>query len=164
MLSNKILSDSFFIRNFVFGLEDSLVSTTGFLVGITFAGIPINYIIKSGIVIIFAEALSMSYGTIISEESFMIKSNIKYTRNQLILYSITMFLSYVLAGFIVLLPYILNFKHNYLYSIFFAILCLFVLIYYIQKNIKKTINLTILGIIVISISAYIGTIIESKTI
>jgi VIT1/CCC1 family predicted Fe2+/Mn2+ transporter len=162
MLLNKLFNDSFFIRNFVFGLEDSLISTTGFLVGITFAGVPIQYIIKSGIVVIFAEALSMGYGSIISEESFMIKSNIKYTTNQIALYSITMFLCYILAGFIVLMPYLLKLKYNYLYSIFLAIICLFVLIYYIQKNIEKTIKLTIVGLIIIIITAYIGKIIEKK--
>jgi VIT1/CCC1 family predicted Fe2+/Mn2+ transporter len=159
-----IFNNSFFIRNFVFGLEDSLVSTTGFLVGITFAGVPINYIVKSGIVVIFAEALSMGYGSIISEESFLIKSNMKYTKYQIALYSVTMFLSYIIAGFIVLLPYILKLKYNYIYSIFFALICLYVLIYYIQKNTQKTIKLTILGAFIIAISAYIGIKIEGKNI
>jgi VIT1/CCC1 family predicted Fe2+/Mn2+ transporter len=161
---SKLLNDSFFIRNFVFGLEDSLVSTTGFLVGITFAGVPINYIIKSGIVVIFAEALSMGYGSIISEESFLIKSKMKYTKSQIALYSITMFLSYIIAGFIVLSPYILKLKYNYLYSIFFSLVCLFILIYYIQKNLNKTIKLTILGALVIAISAYIGIKMEKKNV
>lgn len=161
---SRLFNDSFFIRNFVFGLEDSLVSTTGFLVGITFAGVPINYIIKSGIVVIFAESLSMGYGSIISEESFLIKSKIKYTKSQLALYSFTMFLSYIIAGFIVLSPYLLKLKYNYIYSIFLALICLFILIYYIQKNIDKTIKLTVLGAIVIAISAYIGINIESKNV
>jgi hypothetical protein len=52
-----------YTRNFIFGSEDSLVSTVGLLAGIVSAGIERKEIIISGIVLICVEAFSMSIGS-----------------------------------------------------------------------------------------------------
>ncbi len=58
-----------FIREIVFGLEDSLVSTLGAVVGIA-AGAQDRYIvILSGIVLVAVEAVSMTAGSFLSSKS-----------------------------------------------------------------------------------------------
>jgi len=98
---------SSFIRNFVFGVEDSLVSTVGLLSGIAVTGISRNYIILTGTVLIFVEAFSMAVGSILSEHSaeeyekqkeISIKVSVKS--------GLVMFSSYFISGFIPLSPYI----------------------------------------------------------
>ncbi|MFH1632147.1 MAG: VIT1/CCC1 transporter family protein [bacterium] len=57
------------IREIVFGLEDSLVSTLGAITGIA-AGTGSTYIVVlSGVVLIFAEAVSMAAGSYLSSKS-----------------------------------------------------------------------------------------------
>jgi len=56
-------------RNFIFGVEDSLVSTVGLLSGIAAADTSRFTIITTGIVLIFVEAFSMGIGSFLSEET-----------------------------------------------------------------------------------------------
>jgi len=58
-----------YVRNFVFGVEDSLVSTVGLLSGIASAGASTATIFLTGTVLIFVEAFSMAVGSYLSEES-----------------------------------------------------------------------------------------------
>jgi len=96
-----------YVRNFVFGVEDSLVSTVGLLAGITAASVDQKTIIVSGVVLIFVEAFSMAIGTSLSEqtaEEYRARESLALTRqfkNGLI-----MFFSYFFAGFIPLGPYL----------------------------------------------------------
>ena len=60
---------SLYIRNIVFGVEDSLVSTVGLLSGIALGDIPRSTILFTGLVYIFVEAFSMAVGSFLSEES-----------------------------------------------------------------------------------------------
>lgn len=154
--------DPFFIRNLTYGLEDSLISTTGLLAGITFAGMPNPYVITAGIILILVEALSMAFGSLISEESFLITSNAKYTMGQVAFYALTMFISYVVAGVVVLIPYILNLKHHYAYSIGIAIVSLFIIVYAIQKNIYKAAIMTVFGSIILAITIIVGRFLEGR--
>lgn len=156
----SLLNDPFFIRNLVYGLEDSLISTSGVLVGVTFAGLPITHIIVTGIVLIIVEAISMAYGALVSEESFLISSKKKYTTGQILVYSMTMFISYIVAGFAVLTPYLLNLKYNYMYTIGIAIALLFCIVYFIQRNIVKALIITSVGTIVLLISIQSGRLLE----
>ena len=95
------------IRNFVFGVEDSLVSTVGFLTGIAAASVPRSTIFLTGFVLIFVEAISMGAGSFLAEDSaedFEKKAEvpIKYPLHG----GVVMFFSYFLSGFIPLLPYV----------------------------------------------------------
>lgn len=102
----KLYSVSY-LRNFVFGVEDSLVSTVGLLSGIAVANVPKSTILLTGIILLFVEAFSMAAGSFLSESSAdeYTNQNDKITRTTIIS-SIIMFLSYLLSGFIVLFPYI----------------------------------------------------------
>ena len=57
------------VRNFVFGIEDSLVSTVGLLSGVAVAAVPRETIILIGVVLILVEAFSMAVGSFLSEQS-----------------------------------------------------------------------------------------------
>lgn len=103
----KLYPVSYF-RNFIFGVEDSLVSTIGLLSGIAIANVPKSTILLTGIVLLFVEAISMGAGSFLSESSAD-----DYTAHKggitkrTIISSIIMFFSYLLSGFIVLLPYLI---------------------------------------------------------
>ncbi|MEK7118322.1 MAG: VIT1/CCC1 transporter family protein [Patescibacteria group bacterium] len=95
-------------RNFVFGVEDGLVSTVGLLSGIAAAGEPERTIVMAGAVLIFVEAFSMGVGSLLSDNStkeFDSKEKIPLSRS--FLGGITMFVSYFIFGFIPLFPYII---------------------------------------------------------
>lgn len=97
---------SMIVRNFTFGVEDSLVSTVGLLTGIAVAGISRKEIILTGTVLIFVEAFSMAVGSLLSEQSVE-----QYEENQEAAWlkpaiaSVVMFFSYLISGLIPLSPY-----------------------------------------------------------
>ncbi len=99
---------SVFTRNFIFGVEDSLVSTVGLLAGVVVADVPRATILLTGGVLIAVEGLSMGVGSLLSEsftEEYVERS--KGTERRSLTGAAIMLLSYVLAGFIPLLPYAL---------------------------------------------------------
>ena len=69
MLTQPRSVSASYIRNFVFGVEDSLVSTVGLLSGVAIAGVEQKYIFITGLILIFVEAFSMAVGSFLSEES-----------------------------------------------------------------------------------------------
>jgi len=94
-----------YVRNFIFGVEDSLVSTVGLLSGIAVAHASIKTIITTGTVLIAVEALSMGIGSYLSEQSVAEYRSQRNWREPAIAGTIMMF-SYLLAGLIPLSPYI----------------------------------------------------------
>ena len=95
-----------YVRNFIFGAEDSLVSTVGLLAGVTVAGMEKQYIITAGIVLIFVEALSMGVGSFLSEKSLEEYKKVQNSRAYSLPGSVIMFFSYLFFGFIPLFPYL----------------------------------------------------------
>lgn len=96
-----------FVRTFVFGVEDSLVSTAGLLSGLAVAHTPRETILVAGVVLIFVEAFSMATGSYLSETSAeKYISNSELGSHTPMLSSFIMFFSYFLAGFIPLAPYL----------------------------------------------------------
>lgn len=99
--------NSAYIRNFTFGVEDSLSSTVGLLAGVASASVPKTTIIITGLILIFTEAMSMGVGSFLSEQSV---SEFK-TRRDLPLSkslpgAVVMFFSYLFSGLIPLFPYV----------------------------------------------------------
>ena len=117
-----------YIRNIIFGVEDSLVSTVGLLAGIA-TQTPRNIILLTGIVYIFVEGFSMAVGSFLSEEATEEYLSLKkFAFKQSIIGSIVMFFSFVLAGLIPIAPYIFIVSQNAIaISIVASILALFVL-------------------------------------
>lgn len=140
-----------YIRNFIFGAEDSLVSTVGLLAGIFSAGIAQREIIISGIVLICVEALSMSVGSFLSErateESF---SDYKRQESKSLLAAVIMFASYLACGIIPLFPYFfVAIDQAFGWSILVSLLALFILGFLSAKILKTKILKSVLRMMVI---------------
>lgn len=104
-MSNRFATASY-LRNFVFGVEDSLVSTVGLVSGVALAGLAQEQVLLTGIVLVFVEAFSMAAGSYLSErssEEYLTQGTVPATRS--ILASGVMFVSYLGAGIIPIAPY-----------------------------------------------------------
>ena len=97
--------NSHYIRSSVFGVEDSLVSTTGLIAGVVVGSASQHFVILAGIVAIAVEAVSMAAGEFISEETEHDMELGGQKENPMIA-GLIMFVSYFLAGFVPLLPII----------------------------------------------------------
>src|SRR3990172_12019436 len=98
-----------YIREIVFGLEDSLVSTLGVITGIAVGTGDRSLVILSGIIVIFVEAVSMAAGTYLSTESYI---EVEQTHQSMQDYkpnavsaALVMGVFYVLGGFVPLVAY-----------------------------------------------------------
>lgn len=96
-----------YLRNIIFGVSDSLVSTVGLLAGIDVSGTPIKTIVLTGVIYAFVEAFSMAVGSFLSEES---AEEYEHDGRGGVLRpfwgSVIMFLAFVLASFIPIAPYL----------------------------------------------------------
>lgn len=118
-----------FVQNFVFGVEDSLVSTVGLLSGVAAGGVAGPTIILTGIVLIFVEAFSMGVGSLLSDNSsqeFKEQGDVPLERS--FWPGVVMFISYFISGFIPLLSYLFWPVNQALpWSIIFSLIALFIL-------------------------------------
>ncbi|MDP1689668.1 MAG: VIT1/CCC1 transporter family protein [bacterium] len=106
-------TSALYLRTIIFGINDSLVSTVGFLAGISVAGVPKSTIILTGVVYALVEAFSMAMGDFLSEESaeeYISKANVSDRPS--VMAAIFMFISCVLASLIPLIPYIIFTSHT----------------------------------------------------
>ena len=96
-----------YLRNIIFGISDSLVSTVGLLAGIDVAGTSRQVILLTGIVYAFVEAFSMAVGSFLSEQSaeeYEVKGEV--TGAGPFTAGVVMFISFILASFIPIVPYL----------------------------------------------------------
>ncbi len=118
-----------YLRSVIFGINDSLVSTVGFLAGISVAGVPRTTVILTGIVYALVEAFSMATGNYLSEEAsqeYIEKANVQSAPS--IISGVVMFFSSFLAALIPLTPYLFIASETALFaSAGISILGLFVL-------------------------------------
>lgn len=127
-MSWAFIKDSVFVRNLVFGIEDGLVSTVGLLSGIAIAGVSGATIFVTGAILVFVEAFSMAAGSYLSEESVEENFEAPQSSTRSIEGSAVMFVSYAVAGFIPLLPYVLlDVSRAFTTSIVCAFAALFIL-------------------------------------
>lgn len=117
-----------YFRNFVFGVEDSLVSTVGLLSGIVIGGVSRETIFLTGIVLILVEAFSMAAGSFLAEASVEDYTRRKTLDDKPFWGGVVMFVSYFFAGLIPLAPYVFIADSSALYvSILVSLGALFVL-------------------------------------
>lgn len=157
-----------YLRNFVFGVEDSLVSTAGLLSGIAITGRPESTIFVAGIVLIFVEAFSMAVGSFLSERAateYIGKKEV--SADESILDGIIMFFSYFFSGFIPIFPYMVaGVEKAFWFSILFSLAALFVLGVIGAKisgrNIFKSgFRMAIIGGIAIALGIIVGRIVNN---
>lgn len=171
MKSNGGIKKSIFatyMRNFVFGVEDSLVSTVGMLSGIAVAQTPGPTIILAGIVLIFVEAFSMGVGSFLSEDTaqeYMKGENASTKISKTA--ALIMFVAYFIAGFIPLSPYLFLDPASALpISIVFSSIALFILggVGSVVSKIpfwKGALKMLIIGGIAITLGVVVGTIVHT---
>lgn len=149
-----------YLRSVLFGLQDGLVSTTGVVVGIT-AGVhdkPI--ILLASLVAVAVEASSMAAGQYSSEKA--VHQMYKNHTDSLIMGATIMFISYLLAGLIPIVPIIfLPITIAPYFSIILAFFALFILGYLKGKYVKthpfrSAIEMFIIGGIATTIGLTVG--------
>lgn len=157
-----------YVRNVVFGISDSLVSTVGLLSGIDVSGTSRQVIVLTGIIYAFVEAFSMAVGSFLSEESteeYDAKGEVS-DRKPIVGGSV-MFISFILASFIPILPYIfMNLVVALWASIFLSIIALFIVGLISAKLgkvslIKHATLMALLGGSAIVIGIIVGKIVKS---
>ena len=139
-----------FLRNLIFGIEDGLVSTVGLLSGIAMAGVPRPTIFLTGVVLLFVEAFSMSAGSFLSEVSVDEMTSARTAEKKSFAAGAVMFVSYFIAGFIPLFPYmVFETDMAFRYSIVAALAALLALGFWSAKGlrhgIRKTVRMVLVG-------------------
>ncbi|HUY62641.1 MAG TPA: VIT1/CCC1 transporter family protein [Candidatus Paceibacterota bacterium] len=155
-----------YLRTIVFGVIDSLVSTVGLLAGIDVAGAPHATIALTGVVYAFVEAFSMAVGNFLSEESaeeYAKKADVDDGPS--FGAAIMMFISFVLASFIPIVPYFLFVgEAALLASVGISILALFVVGMWSARLARlplvwRGVRMVLLGGAAIAIGVVIGTLV-----
>ena len=128
-----------YVRSFVFGVEDSLVSTVGLLSGVAIAGVEREIIFLTGVILIFVEAFSMAVGSFLSEHSaseYIAQNAMPFVNS--IFSGIVMFFSYFISGFAHLFPYLFfSVNEALIISIVLSLAALFIL-GIVSANFSKT--------------------------
>ena len=158
-----------YFRNFIFGVEDSLVSTVGLLSGVAIAGVERETILLTGVVLIFVEAFSMAVGSFIAEHSaddYLRQREVPM--GSALADGAIMFVSYFVSGFIPLSPYMFFDARSALWvSIALSVLALFV-IGFIGARLSKTslvrggTRMMIIGGIAIAVGILVGKIVGTS--
>jgi len=96
-----------YLRSALFGLQDGLVSTTGVVVGISTGVENKAVVIMAAFVAVTVEALSMAAGQYSSEKAVHQLDRAGKHTDSVILGAVIMFISYLLAGLIPIIPTII---------------------------------------------------------
>ena len=95
-----------YLRSVIFGCEDGLVSTTGSVIGIAVGAGDKSIVVLAGLVVIAVEAISMGAGEFLSERAVHQLEPHKH-HDSPAKGGVLMFVSYIGAGLIPVLPYLL---------------------------------------------------------
>jgi len=152
-----------YLRNFIFGVEDSLVSTVGLLAGVAAGGITSKAILTTGLVLIVVEGFSMGIGSFLTEETAEEMAGEKPHTLEAIKGACTMLVSYCLAGLLPLSPYIFLVGQTAIStSIALSLLGLMILgyatsIFYGRPHpYKRAIKMMLLGSVAVLVGMLIG--------
>lgn len=156
-----------YTRNFIFGSEDSLVSTVGLLTGIVSAGVAQKEVVISGIVLIFVEAFSMSVGSFLSERTTE-ESYVTYSQktSRSLPAAVIMFVSYLVCGLIPLFPYLITEgRFAFVASITASLIALFILGLFsaiiLKTNVAKSaFRMLIIGGVAIALGTIVGMVVK----
>jgi len=133
----RILRDREYLRSILFGAEDSLISTTGLIAGISVGSDNNQFVLFAVVISILIEAVAMGSGEYLSDDAVEDLDKIKRNRENPLLSGLLMFASYVLAGLIPLSPAIfLPFPASLILSIILALIAFFALGYIKGKLLK----------------------------
>jgi VIT1/CCC1 family predicted Fe2+/Mn2+ transporter len=94
-----------YLRSILFGLEDSLVSTSGVVVGMAAATGSNRLVLIAGLIAVSVEALSMGAGQYLSERG--VHELDKAHTDNLVVGATLMFACYLTAGLLVITPFLI---------------------------------------------------------
>ena len=119
-----------YLRSIIFGIEDSLVSTTGLIVGLSVGSDNKEVVILGGLVAIAIEAVSMGAGEYLSDDAVQELEKLKRHRDKPLISGSLMLVSYLLAGLIPLVPVLVfEYPSSLFWSVLAALSALFLLGY-----------------------------------
>ena len=117
-----------YLRSIIFGIEDSLVSTTGLVAGLSIGAENKKVVLLGGIVAIAVESISMGAGEYLSDDAVEELDKLKRQREDPLTSGLLMFVSYLLAGMVPLTPIIfLSYPTSLWAGVILALLGLFIL-------------------------------------
>ena len=158
----RLIKNQEYLRSVIFGIEDSLVSTTGLIAGISIAADNRQTVLIGGMVAIIVEAVSMGAGEYISDDAISEIDKLKRHKEKPRISGLLMFVSYFLAGLIPLTPVILvEYPASLWYSVGLALSCLFLLGYLKGRYVKSNpwrggLKILIIGGFATSIGVLVG--------
>lgn len=154
---------SLYVRNVIFGVEDSLVSTVGLLAGVAVAGVGSQTVLLTGVVLIFVEAFSMGVGSLLSEHSVEeYEAHGETPLRRPLGGAIAMLVSYLVAGLVPLAPYLfMEPKVAVWFSVLLTLLALFMLgalsaRYFRSRVVRLGVEMLVLGGIAIALGIVVG--------
>lgn len=156
-----------YLRNIIFGVSDSLVSTVGLLSGIDVVGTTRATVVLTGVIYAFVEAFSMAVGSFLSEQSaeqYITKGEADLSNP--LFGGTVMFISSVLASFVPILPYMLFAPAAALIiSIALSVIALFILGILSARTAKigimrQGIGMALLGGLAIVIGVVVGKLVR----
>lgn len=119
-----------YLRSILFGIEDSLVSTTGLIAGLSVGSADQKVVVLGGLVAIAIEAVSMGAGEYLSDDAVQDLDKLKRHRENPLVSGLLMLVSYLGAGLVPLVPVLVfPYPMSLALSIIFALTGLFVLGY-----------------------------------
>ena len=153
--------DPFLARNLVYGIQDSLVSTAGVVIGTSLAGLASRDVLVAGVILVIVESMSMAFGSFVSEDSFMIQADIAHDWRTIVKYSAAMLGAYVAAGALVMLPFLLDVRYAWQSSAALSLGALWALMYAYQRptrrqRVGKSITLTVVAAAILALSVISG--------
>jgi VIT1/CCC1 family predicted Fe2+/Mn2+ transporter len=138
--------DPDYLRNIIFGAEDSLVSTVGVLFGLASSGAySSRQLVLAGLVLTCVEALSMGVGSYLSEAEIH-ERDPKNHKDNLIVDGLIMFTSYFVSGLIILGPYmVFSPTTARYYSVILSLILLFMIGYLPSLKLKSGVKMLLLA-------------------
>ncbi len=119
-----------YLRSALFGIEDSLVSTTGLIAGLSVGTSDNKLVLLGGTVAIIVEAVSMGASEYISSDAVQDLDKLKRHGDEPLKSGLLMLVSYAIAGLVPLLPVVfLGYPGALILSIVLALIGLFLLGY-----------------------------------
>lgn len=157
--------DGDYLRSLIFGLQDSLVSTTGVVIGLSTTIHDFSTVLLASVITVAVEAISMGAGQYISEQSVHELRPRQHHDNVLIGAGV-MFVAYIIGGAIPILPII--FTPLSIAPIFSAVstLIAFALIGYGKSRLTHTntarsiLSLVLIGGIATAVGILVGNLVQ----
>jgi len=159
----RAVGSSIYLRNIIFGIEDSMAATVGLLAGLASESVPLSTLVLTGFVYIFVEAVSMGIGSFLSEESGQEYEGRKVGSVKITaLAALAMFVSCIVGGFVPFIPYFFFVGTAAIYASVIASLAALGLLGYIQARISRRkawpriLRMVLLGGTAIAVGVVVG--------